>query len=554
MISSREGPPPGTLSLRSRRSGDPVPLGEDPLVVDGRRSWIVEASPDRIAEIAEQGIGYAERLGARVVLLDFGNAVGRVDIPHLGTIRVVSGKWGPDDFETMLDEVVDRSAELPFRAAEPGALPYARSVSPRRRILYHCFVYLRHVLSDETRPERRLDRAYRTVLHEPHREWRRTRRTVPVGRAQGVDSQSLESLMTASNEFVDIRSTRARSTALSQALGGRLPVRIDEREDRSSVDTAENRFLKTFLGQIERIIEDMQRLAEESRRKQLQRRVPRECDAMRRKLRPILRHAMWADVGKMSSIPSASTVLQRRRGYRELFRHFSRLRLSTRLPLSEEESRDLLEIKDIALLYELWTFFRLSSVLEGMLGSPTGAVTLQRTELEAGLEWGTEIRWPSGVSLVYNPRFSRSKPRSRRSYSVPLRPDICLRVPSGPNAGLHLFDAKFRLRKIRDAIPDDDAEDETEDFESAERRGDFKRGDLYKMHTYRDAIPRVASVWILYPGSVGRFYSTDGAKWESGAGSLPDRVEGVGALSLVPGETEEPAGARRVLEGLLCSS
>lgn len=523
-------------------------------MLDGRRSWIVDGPPDRIAEIAEQGAGYAERLADRVALLDFGNAVGRVDIPHLGTAQVVSGKWGTDDFQDMLEEVVDRAAELPFRAAETGALPYARSVSHRRRILYHCFVYLRHVLSDDAHPERRLDRAYRTVLHEPHREWRRTRRTVPVGRARRVDGKSLESLMTASNEFVDDRSSRARSTALSQALGGRLPVRIDEREDRSSLDTAENRFLKTFLGQIERIIEDVERLAEASRRKQLRRRVPRECDAMRRKLRPILRHAMWKDVGEMSSIPSASTVLQRRRGYRELFQHFSRLRMSARLPLSEEESRDLLEIKDIALLYELWTLFRLSSVLEELLGPPIGAVTLQRRPFEAGVKRDTEIRWPNGVRLVYNPRFSRSRPLSRRSYSVPLRPDISLRVPSGPNAGLHLFDAKFRLRKIRDAIPDDDAEDETEDSVSAERRGDFKRGDLYKMHTYRDAIPRVASVWILYPGSVGRFYSTDRAMWESGGGSLPDRLDGVGALPLVPGDTEEPAGAHGVLEGLLGST
>ena len=75
------------------------------------------------------------------------------------------------------------------------------------------------------------------------------------------------------------------------------------------------------------------------------------------------------------------------------------------------------------------------------------------------------------MRLVYNQRFSRLGRGQRHSYSVPLIPDIALRVPDGPNAGLHLFDAKFRVQALTDvglAADDKDADDE-----KAARAGGF---------------------------------------------------------------------------------
>ena len=95
---------------------------------------------------------------------------------------------------------------------------------------------------------------------------------------------------------------------------------------------------------------------------------------------------------------------------------------------------------------------------------------------------------------MYNQRFSKVTDGQRHPYSVPLIPDIALRVPDGPNAGLHLFDAKFPVQALADvglAADDQDANDE----KAAERAGSFKRADIYKMHAYRDAIPDARSVW-----------------------------------------------------------
>ena len=82
------------------------------------------------------------------------------------------------------------------------------------------------------------------------------------------------------------------------------------------------------------------------------------------------------------------------------------------------------------------------------------------------------------MRLVYNQRFSRSPSGQWHSYSVPLIPDIALRVPDGPNTGLHLFDAKFRVQALNDvglAADDQGADDE----KAAERAGSCKRADIW---------------------------------------------------------------------------
>ena len=242
----------------------------------------------------------------------------------------------------------------------------------------------------------------------------------------------------------------------------------------------------------------------------------------------------------MVRIPFSSTVLQRRRGYRRVLQHFSRIRLAPMIPLDKDGMRDLLELKNIALLYELWTFFRLVHEISAVLGSPpvrSGRLTsdLFQTAFAAG---GT-FEWDPGVRLVYNQRFSRSRRGQTHSYSVPLIPDIALRVSGGPNAGLHLFDAKFRVRALTDvglAADDKEADDE----KAAERVGSFKRADIYKMHAYRDAIPDARSVWILYPGGQFRFFGVPGGGGRSGhraASSpegLPGEFDGVGAIPVAP--------------------
>lgn len=102
---------------------------------------------------------------------------------------------------------------------------------------------------------------------------------------------------------------------------------------------------------------------------------------------------------------------------------------------------------------------------------------------ERGLEWQAEARFGEAGTLVHN--------QYQPSYSVPLRPDFTWKQNGRAEV---VFDAKFRLERL-DVSGDDDSTPETT----------AKRVDLYKMHTYWDALG-VRAALIVYPGQANFFY------------------------------------------------
>lgn len=537
-----------TLNLTSRRNGE-VPLRyDDRLVVRGEWEWLLRGPAADLDDAATALVGVAERLGDDLLLLNFGNAVGFFDVPALGRLEVVSGKWDQRHFARMLDDLTTIATGLPFAASETAGLPYDRSVADQPDILYHLFVYLRHILSDDPPPERRLLPALRLVLREPHQRFAQTRRTVPAELARGLDPAGFVGIATGAGGFTRVSPAIAARLPVARALRGHLPERVDEPHAAITRDTPENRFVKAFLGQASGIVARMRRVMLAARPGAFRDRVLGDCAAMDAALRPILGHALWQEVGRMVHLPAASPVLQRRRGYREVYSHFGRLRLATRLPLTESAMRDLLAAKDIAHLYELWCFFAVVEATTRLLGPPRSAERPRADDLQVVASWDLAVTWPDGTRVLYNPRFSRSRSAARRTYSVPLRPDIALAVPTGPNEGLHLFDAKFRLDRLDAFLPAAEAEEEGDEERAEERRGTFKRADLYKMHTYRDAIPHAHSVWVLYPGSEFRLFRDDPTLPVATAPHhlMPGTLAGVGAVPLAPDD-----GAHIPLERIL---
>jgi predicted component of viral defense system (DUF524 family) len=119
----------------------------------------------------------------------------------------------------------------------------------------------------------------------------------------------------------------------------------------------------------------------------------------------------------------------------------------------------------------------------------------------------------------------------------------------GINAGWHFFDAKFRVQRLDDVMPSEEQDYDADLGREDERQGTFKLADLYKMHTYRDAIEGARSVWILYPGTEYRFFTIDGTRLDPSDDTLSDDLQGVGALPLLP--TDKSARPQRVLRALI---
>ena len=123
-----------------------------------------------------------------------------------------------------------------------------------------------------------------------------------------------------------------------------------------------------------------------------------------------------------------------------------------------------------------------------------------------------------------------------------------LEVPFGPNAGIHVLDAKFKVQFPELLEPPEDFAESG--ILTEERQGAFKPEDIYKMHTYLDAIPQVRSAWILYPGSKLQFFGREEHTIITTGQRLPQVVQGVGAIPLKPGR-EEHQELALVLRGIL---
>jgi len=306
-------------------------------------------------------------------------------------------------------------------------------------------------------------------------------------------------------------------------LHGHLPEQLEETRTQHMVDVPENRFVKAFLGEAESIIEQVRALALRMNPGHFRDRLLADAERMTRTLAPVRKHPLWQEVSALRRLPAESQVLQRSRGYREIFRSFIRLRQSANLlPLSDAATQHLLEIKDIAELYEMWCFFEVERQVSLALGRPPIlAEPFTVGDLGAHLGRGLRIAWDGGVELFYNLCFSRK--RDDWSYSVQLRPDVVLRVHREGGYEDHVFDAKFKVRRIATEVDDGDEED----------RGVFKRADLYKMHAYRDALPSVRSAWVLYPGTELRFFGLAG-DIVLAIGRIQVPLAGVGAVPLSP--------------------
>jgi predicted component of viral defense system (DUF524 family) len=370
------------------------------------------------------------------------------------------------------------------------------------------------------------------VLGAPHHRLENEQRLVPSEQVRNMDAHGLARILERPHRWSAVPPALAERSALASALKEHLPREVEQRTVRASYDTPENQFCKWFLdfatGIISEVRKNASRKPENQSRRLFATRVLADCEWMEQALHPIQRHTLWKQVGPMVSIPASSTVLQSRQGYKAVFGHFSKLCLASNcLPLSSAELMRLLEVKDIALLYELWTYFELVAQVRTLLGPPATTVSVRTERWELKAPHGLLVRWRNGVEASFNATYERSSRAGRRSYSVRLRPDISLLVPSEAAPALHLFDAKFKLEWVARRTEDAD--------EEAEQSGIFKNEDLYKMHTYRDAIAQARTAWVLYPGDEFICFSAHGEELKD-PGALGPQVSGIGAIPMQPGE------------------
>ena len=425
------------------------------------------------------------------------------DLPPL-VVEVLSKKF-PEPvehlsfFRALLDDLVERCIQLPFAFASPTVHAVVESpVPPSPLFVFH---FLRQ-------HEEALKEALTTVLQSPHRELRGEESLVPIGQVTSVGPWEIDWIVNHPADWA-----KAPHLPVAKHLGGYAPSRVPQEQSAETLDTPPNRFVRYFIEELLRWLGSPSIT-----------RCGSGLQAIRSFLEWASRCPMFDEIGQMTRFPVEAQVLLRRPGYRELLQLW-RLFNVARQPFFGL-LQEAIDSRNIATLYEFWCFFALTGLVAEAFGAEP-SITLAATD-EGGIEAHKtfSVFADTPYRLVYNQGFGPP----RRSYSVLLRPDFSLM--DRENVEL-VFDAKFRF----DLTVFDESADtpENERSETAVRRA--KKADLYKMHTYRDALRARAAV-AVYPGDEAAFFALEeGRKRQIRLEDLlaSGGPAGIGALPLRPG-------------------
>jgi predicted component of viral defense system (DUF524 family) len=262
-------------------------------------------------------------------------------------------------------------------------------------------------------------------------------------------------------------------------------------EAKISYDTYSNRFIKYFLEFLrntinlccERVRKNHERVKDDF----VENLINRVQFYNVKYIIPLLNLEWMSEVSKITHLPPPPQKLLKDPFYSSAF--FDYLTLIRNLKITDEEFEKYLHnpVTYMPELYEMWCGLKLKKIAK-----------------EIGAEFEYQLSFEHKKENKYG----------WKSYSVNLRPDFSLIM----NNKLILLDAKYRVDFIEEWEIEEKGEKDKklEELIKEEKRGTFKLGDLYKMHTYREAIRKnnEKPVWViaLYPGDKIALFSESGEK------------------------------------------
>ena len=455
------------------------------------------------------------------------------------------------EYQRMLRDIADVAAEAVLQGFAPATTSTAILPSRAPRLLYQQFAILQARLADEE-----LQDAIARVVHQPQRGWVDETEWRPAGMPLKASAAVARAL-----------TEPGRRVRAANPIGplDTLPSVVPSRRTEETVDTVPNRFVKFALmhwrelaARVEDILSRRTGAAYAVRGLASVRRVLDTLD-------DVLSEPFFREIGRLHELPTANQVLLKREGYRQIFSTFALIESSLGLQLELDDAIHPSQ-RNIAALYEYWTFLKLAEVVGEACQDTRAPLKLFSDHgdgLSLGLKRGQQSRLPwevvvagrrLGVTLFFNRTFRVTENDADGSWSRPMVPDasVLIRPLQGRarveqerdlDVWLH-FDAKYKLdwnSSQFDALPGGAEEETALEDEEQERLGVSRRDDLLKMHAYRDAIRRSAGAYVLFPGT-----STPSTFRE-----YVELIPGLGAFPLRPGDDSGRAALRRFVGDVL---
>jgi uncharacterized protein len=454
----------------------------------------------------------------------------------------------------MLRDIAEQLTELILERFAPTEQRFALQESRDAATIYQRFAFLRSLITGDT-----FDAAIRQILARPHRAW--ISEEEPRRPGQGLrGSSTLVRQLTRPGPRV-LWTESAHGSWLPSVPAQLKAVRTEE-----TVDTPENRFVRFALTRWREVVTQLGDALDRELSSYPVQRGRREIRTLVDHLDSLLSEDLFREIGTLTYLPGGSQVLQKREGYRDVFRAYVQFEAAALLAWEGGEDVYSAGQRDVATLYEFWVFLEVVKVVSGLCDVAFDLeplIEVRPDGLGLGLRRGrksvlrgvvTRLGRRLRIRLYFNRSFGTGGPTAG-SWTRPMRPDCSLVIQSDEGSShqvgdvwLH-FDAKYRVDNIVDlfgsepSIPAEQEMQVLDGEQAAEGRGVALRADLLKMHAYRDAIRRSAGSYVIYPGNT-----------QEDCFMYHEVLPGLGAFALRPmegGDARGTAALRRFMNDVL---
>lgn len=421
-----------------------------------------------------------------------------------------------EDYKTMLKDITSHFTDLVMIQGSPVTQQFEVNKDEESKTLYQQFSFLKAIVDSKE-----FEEALYKIFYNPIHKW--------TGAYIDKDICSVKSL--GRPELRQIASNTNRIPLSSRiSLAGRInsvPRRLTVPYKKDTTDVAENRFVKFVLRSFLSFCSTIQQCKKPTRR------LLAEAQATENKLAEWLSNSFFLDISDLQTISFNSPALQRKEGYRELLQAWIMSKLAAQITWKGGDNVYQAGKRNVAALYEYWVFFKLLDIVKTTFkidlskSNEEKLVHVDRDSINLDLCQGhmkmvggrtLEANRIINVRLYYNRPFTPSDNTHKSgSWTTIMRPDYTLSLWPGmieeeeaeeQDLIVHIhFDAKYKLKKelFEESItysPDDQDSytDQLNTDKQEEEKGIYKKIDLYKMHTYKDAIRRTSGAYIIYPG------------------------------------------------------
>ena len=489
---------------------------------------------------------YVGRLKLEVVSSEDGHGIGFVELESTSVKMEYRA-----DYRRMLTDLAEKSAELLMSSEEFVFQKYGVDYSADAETLYQQFAFAKSLIVSDN-----FDAAIAKICSSPIRAMRSEMESVPMTRLRHLSGRDVRRFASADNRMkLPPRHSFTMRTGIPS-----VPCTLSSDVRKETADVPENRFVKFALEGFLDFLRDISILPQASTS------LREEASALADTLEHRLNDPLFRELSRLDRMPLSSPALQRREGYREILRAWLMFESAAKLAWSGGEDVYDGGKRNVATLYEYWAFFKLLDIVSGVFDMEKKdldqLIVSDKGRLELSLRQGKSMVFRGRyaprdgsrelkIQFTYNKTFRFVDNIERQgSWTVDMRPDYTLSIWPWPyariedaekiDAVVHIhFDAKYKIDKFLEIFGDTPSGAQASEVANAalnkirdeEARGEYKRGDLLKMHSYNDAIRRTYGSYILYPGD------KDDPKRR-----YREIIPGIGAFKLRPGN-DEPDGA-----------